>query len=163
MDEDYRNTPEGRKAARIYADIIHMQRPEPIQPRMDRTHRAKIFSPYDALRGFDEEIEAADEKIGMIPRIELSEERQADISERLSHIRKGMPVSITFFVESPTEGMGNYVTEKGEAVGTDPVSHVLKLRRSSPEKKNPSDNAGKIEKDIPFIIHFEDIINITYK
>ena len=36
-----------------YSDIINMERPEPIRPKMDLGNRAKLFSSFDALRGFD--------------------------------------------------------------------------------------------------------------
>lgn len=45
-----------------YADIIDLPRPKMRHPRMDRLNRAKIFAPFDALRGFDEEIEKVDEQ-----------------------------------------------------------------------------------------------------
>lgn len=55
---DFRNTKEGRNVAQKYADILHLCRPEPPvkYPRMALSNRAKIFSPFAALRGFDDEI-----------------------------------------------------------------------------------------------------------
>lgn len=46
------------ETARKYSDIINMERPVSRHPRMDLVNRAKIFTPYDALRGFDEAIDA---------------------------------------------------------------------------------------------------------
>ena len=50
---DFRNTKEGRNVAQKYADILHLSRPEPPvkYPRMALSNRAKIFSPFAALRG----------------------------------------------------------------------------------------------------------------
>ena len=36
-----------------YADIINMERPLSSHPKMDLGNRAKLFSSFDALRGFD--------------------------------------------------------------------------------------------------------------
>ena len=60
--DDYKNSKEGRIVAAKYADILHKSRPEPSfkHPRMSLSNRAKIFSPFAALRGYEEEI--ADEK-----------------------------------------------------------------------------------------------------
>ena len=56
--EDFKNTKEGRAVAQKYSDILHLSRPEPPvkHPRMALSNRAKIFSPFAALRGFDDEI-----------------------------------------------------------------------------------------------------------
>ena len=51
--EDFKNTKEGRAVAQKYSDILHLSRPEPPvkHPRMALSNRAKIFSPFAALRG----------------------------------------------------------------------------------------------------------------
>ena len=56
--DDYKNTQEGRIVSQKYADILHLERPEPSakHPRMSVANRAKIFSPFAALRGFDDEL-----------------------------------------------------------------------------------------------------------
>lgn len=53
-----KDTPEGRAVAEKYGDILPLSRPEPSRkhPRMALGNRAKIFSPFAALRGFDEEL-----------------------------------------------------------------------------------------------------------
>ena len=62
---DYKNTEEGKNVARKYADILNSSRPEPSykHPRMTLSNRAKIFSPFAALRGYEEEIAAEDRTI----------------------------------------------------------------------------------------------------
>ena len=54
-------------------------------PVMDQGKRAKIFSPFDALRGFSEAVAAKD--ILYEDRPELSEDEQAEISRRLAILR----------------------------------------------------------------------------
>ena len=49
------------ETARKYADIIGMERPQTAEslrrhPRMTLQNRAKIFSPFAALRGYEEQL-----------------------------------------------------------------------------------------------------------
>jgi hypothetical protein len=60
--DDYKWTPAGRSVASKYSDIIDLSRPELHHQRMDILNRAKIFAPFDALRGFDEEIQEVDKE-----------------------------------------------------------------------------------------------------
>ena len=55
---DYKNTPEGRSVQSKYGKILHASRPEPPHNylRMPMSNRAKIFSPFAALRGYEDEI-----------------------------------------------------------------------------------------------------------
>ena len=55
---DYRNTPEGRAVQSKYGKILHASRPEPPHnhPRMPMSNRAKIFSPFAALRGYEDRL-----------------------------------------------------------------------------------------------------------
>ena len=63
---DYKNSAEGRIVTAKYQDILHLSRPEPSyrHPRMPVAGRAKIFSPFSALRGYEEEIAEEDWKNG---------------------------------------------------------------------------------------------------
>lgn len=65
LDERSRNI--ARETARKYADILHAQRPDSLDsrrkhPRMALENRAKIFSPFSALRGYDEQLEEERER-----------------------------------------------------------------------------------------------------
>ena len=72
---DFRNTKEGRNVAQKYADILHLSRPEPPvkYPRMALSNRAKIFSPFAALRGFDDEISSEGASKLLVKKVELSD------------------------------------------------------------------------------------------
>ena len=50
-----------------YQDIRHMTRPVPSRPRMPRQNRAKLFAPYQALKGFGEAVHAKDAEYEDIP------------------------------------------------------------------------------------------------
>lgn len=64
----YKDTPLCRETARKYADILELERPQSAEslrkhPRMSLQNRAKIFSPFAALRGYDDQLaEAAEEE-----------------------------------------------------------------------------------------------------
>ena len=73
-----------------YADLYRAGRPQHEKfddfwcrhPPMDCGKRAKIFSPFDALRGFSDAVAAKD--VQYVNRPELTEEEQLEISRRLS-------------------------------------------------------------------------------
>lgn len=65
--EHYKTSKIGRETARKYADIIEKERPQTESslrrhPRMTLQNRAKIFSPFAALRGYEEQIAAVEKK-----------------------------------------------------------------------------------------------------
>ncbi len=64
--------------------ILEQGKPEqPIRhPSMDAGHRAKIFAPFAALRGFDQALLSKD--VLYVPRLQLNEEEEAEISRRLT-------------------------------------------------------------------------------
>lgn len=151
---DYKNTPEGRRTAQKYADIIHLKRPASARPKMDLTHRAKIFSPYDALRGFDEAINEAKEQSNRMQKIVLSEEEMAILSDKLLQVRKGMTLAAEYFAADP-DGLGIYKTAKGTVMRVDPIGRTLAI-----EESRPDTTGGKIEKILPTVIIFDDLLDI---
>ena len=98
---DYKNTPEGRAVQSKYGKILHASRPEPPynHPRMPMSNRAKIFSPFAALRGYEDEIasEGRDHLKGN--RIELSEEGKEALNQKISQLRKGQEITIKYFMD----------------------------------------------------------------
>jgi len=63
--------------------------------KMKLSDRAKIFLPFDALKGFREALKEQ-EKI-KVKKISLSKEVQDEINNTLSIIRKGMMVEIKYY------------------------------------------------------------------
>ena len=98
---DYKNTPEGRAVQSKYGKILHASRPEPPHnhPRMPMSSRAKIFSPFAALRGYEDEIasEGRDHLKGN--RIELSEEGKEALNQKISQLQKGQEITIKYFTD----------------------------------------------------------------
>ena len=106
---DYKNTPEGRAVQNKYADLLPLSRPTPIQPRMTIQNRAKIFSPYAALRGYEDEIASEGKDHLKVQRVELSEEEKTKLSDTLCRLRKGQPVSVRYFIGGYYEDISGIV------------------------------------------------------
>lgn len=100
-----------------YQDLLCMQRPESGRQKMDLSNRAKIFSPFAALRGY-EKILKTKEKM-RVNRSLLSEEEGAEIDRKLRTLKKGDWITVTSFCEDPgpdgSGGMaeGEYQTTSG--------------------------------------------------
>lgn len=151
---DYKNTPEGKSVRQKYADILPLSRPEPIKPRMTLENRAKIFSPFAALRGYDDEIHTEDmEKLKTV-KIELADGEKEILSDKLQQVRKGMAVSIRYFIGTDT---GYYTDISGIVDRIDPVSQELRIETGGKPSK------GTIGKMLPVVIPFDDIVEVHGK
>ena len=61
----------------------------------EKVSRAKLFMPFDALKGFREAL-AAKEHI-VVPKIELSEEMLEELDSKFKELQPGMMVSIVHY------------------------------------------------------------------
>ena len=145
---DYKNTPEGKAVQSKYADLLPLSRPAPIKPRMAISNRAKIFSPFAALRGYEDEIASEGREHTKTQRIELSEERKEHLGAKLMQLHKGSFVTVRYFTD------GYYEDISGKVESVDGVYKELKM---STGMKND------IGKELPTIIPFEDILEVVTK
>lgn len=159
---DYRDTTEGKIAKQKYADILFQSRPEPSykHPRMDLQNRAKIFSPFAALRGYDEEIAAENKDSLLAPKLDMSEESKEALGLKLKKIQKGMVVSVSYFAPSKklsenSESLGTYINVEGTVSQIDFVYQRIGLMVDTEVL------AG--EKFLPTVIPFGDILDISEK
>lgn len=114
-----------------YSDIIHMERPVPLRPKMDLGNRAKIFSSFDALRGFDLALLTKQVEQELKIRITLMDDAQEQIDRKLHMIQPGTKVTITYFHMEKMIGdleVGNYITETGEVEEIDQQEKTIILR-----------------------------------
>ena len=131
--DDYKNSKEGRIVSQKYADILQMERPEPStkHPRMSLGSRAKIFSPFAALRGFEGELAEEGAQTLRVPKAELSDEEKSALSAKLATLRRGMAVTVRYFVTDllcPAAPLvGRYQTVTGTVQTLDPVQKTLRL------------------------------------
>lgn len=145
---DYKNTPEGKITSQKYADLLPLSRPEPIKPRMAISNRAKIFSPFAALQGYEDEIASEGREHTKTQRIELSDEGKEQLGAKLMQLHKGSIVTVRYFTD------GYYESISGKVESVDGVYKELKI---SAGMKND------IGKELPTIIPFEDILEVTTK
>ena len=131
-----------------YADVLRHGKPVHAvndsfavrHPAMSLGKRAKIFSPFDALKGFTEAVEAKDELY--IERIELSEDECAELDKQIAELRElvgngsavrenNVIVTVTHFVPCVDENSeaygyrGQYVGTKGVLSGIDIVRKLI--------------------------------------
>ena len=133
------------KISNKYDDIIHLSRPESKHPHMSNSDRAKIFSPFAALKGHTEAIH--EKETPRVNRIDLSEEMAAALNKKLLFLEKGQHVSVTFFISDPgPNGSGGtadgmYIVHAGTIRRIDSIARILEI-----------DN---------YKINFDDILDIT--
>ena len=123
--ENYKNSKIGLETAQKYGDILEMERPQTKEslrkhprkteeslrkhPRMTLQNRAKIFSPFSPLRGYDEQLAAEKQRTERVPKRILTEEEMSD----------------TAHPEVPA--VGSYLTLTGKADRIDPVFRTLQV------------------------------------
>lgn len=151
--QNYKNTPEGRTVRQKYADILPLCRPEPIQPRMTKLNRAKIFSPFAALRGYDDEIADQNRVLGLVAKAELSDEDKGKLSDRLLQVKKGMPITLEYFHADPVyTPLGSYEKVSGCVRKINPMYRVIEMDVGA---------AVALKKSPPLVISFDDLTAVT--
>lgn len=86
-----------------------------------RADRAKIFAPFDALKGFQEALVA--QEVIVVPKKELSEEMREELDFKLHHI-EGQPI-ITVIYYSFVEN--NYLQITGKLSKISTSSRILQV------------------------------------
>lgn len=137
--ENYKTSKTGQETARKYADILHMERPQSEEslrkhPHMTLQNRAKIFSPFAALRGYDEQLAEEKQRTERVTKRILTEEEMSDLSDKLMQMTKGITITVCYFVEDTahpeTPAVGNYVTLTGQVENIDPVFRTLQIAKT---------------------------------
>lgn len=116
--------------ATAYRDMIHLSRPISRHPKMSVENRAKLFTPFSALRGFDIEILTKEQDRLLVSRVMLGSDQQELIRLRLNDLRSGQRVTVTYFsLIKELEGipLGEYVTQIGRVQRVDDFYQVLVL------------------------------------
>lgn len=107
-----------------YDDIISLPHHQSAtRPHMTNLQRAAQFSAFAALKGFDEEIEetARYTEEGT----ELSEERKRELGERLSTLKRGQKITVTYFLPDEKKAGGSYLTKRGILKKIDVIGDFL--------------------------------------
>ena len=117
-----------------YQDILYCSRPISKHPKMSVENRAKLFTPFSALRGFDIEILTQEQDRLLVPQIILASDREEEIYHLLNGLHSGDWVTVSFFVPVKTIGgqsMGEYTVVSGEVKHVDDVEQLLVLENMS--------------------------------
>ena len=81
-----------------YQDILYQQRPLSRHPKMSVENRAKLFTPFSALRGFDIEILTQEQDRLLVPQVVLASDREEEIYRLLNGLHQGDWVTVSYFV-----------------------------------------------------------------
>ncbi len=113
-----------------YRDMIHLSRPISKHPKMAIANRAKLFTPFSALRGFDIEILTTEQDRLLVPQVSLSADQQEAIYRTLNDLRKGDWVTVTYFVpvkHIAGQLLGEYTVVSDTVKKVDDVEQLLVL------------------------------------
>lgn len=115
-------------AAASYQDIIHLSRPLSKHPKMAVANRAKLFTPFAALRGFDIEIISQEQDWLLVPQITLADDQRDAIWHNLNALQKEDWAVITRFTPVKTienQVFGEYSVVSAPVIKVDDVSQLL--------------------------------------
>lgn len=93
--------------------------------KMSRLDRAKQFSPFTALKGYETALRVK-EKV-LVPRIELSEEAQAELDQKLHMIAKDDSITVVYFQRFAGSDVGEYLQITGKVSRLEPERRILQI------------------------------------
>lgn len=117
-----------------YQDILYCSRPVSRYPKMSVENRAKLFTPFSALRGFDIEILTQEQDRLLMPQISLASDREEEIYRVLNGLHQGDWATVTYFVpvkHIAQQLLGEYTVVSGEVKRVDDVEQLLVLEGAS--------------------------------
>ncbi|MCF2617877.1 hypothetical protein JQM68_11830 [Oscillibacter valericigenes] len=98
---------------------------------MPLENRAKIFSPFAALRGYEQEIAREGWKMRRVERPSPSEGEIEKLSAKLAQVLKGMEVCVMYFQEDTTDLSGRHMgcccETSGRVETIDPVGQTIRV------------------------------------
>lgn len=117
-----------------YQDILYCSRPVSRHPKMSIENRAKLFTPFSALRGFDIEILTTEQDRLLVPQVMLSADQREAIWRALNALQKDDWVTVTHF--QPVKSLdgqllGEYAVSSGTVKKVDDVEQLLVLEGAS--------------------------------
>lgn len=117
-----------------YQDILDLSRPISKHPKMSVENRAKLFTPFSALRGFDIEILTTERDRLLVPQVTLASDQEEEIYRILNKLHQGDWVTVSYFVPVKSVGfqsIGEYAMVSGEVKRVDDVEQLLVLEDTS--------------------------------
>ncbi len=125
-------------AEKIYGDIIRRERPvdEEVMskyPRMPVEARAKIFSPFAALRGHKERLDEETNRAKLQERTELSEDEAETLNNKILSLKRNDEITLTYFEAEDGTDLGVYKTVNCRVVEIDEVFGKIKTEPTEEE------------------------------
>ena len=117
-----------------YQDILYCSRPVSRHPKMSIENRAKLFTPFSALRGFDIEILTQEQDRLLMPQISLASDREEEIYRVLNGLHQGDWATVSYFIPVKTidnQTLGEYTMVSGEVKRVDDAEQLLVLEGAS--------------------------------
>lgn len=117
-----------------YQDILYCSRPVSRHPKMSIENRAKLFTPFSALRGFDIEILTQEQDRLLVPQISLASDQEEEIYHLLNGLHQGNWATVTYFVpvkHIAGQLLGEYTVVSGEVKRVDDAEQLLVLEGAS--------------------------------
>lgn len=93
--------------------------------KMSRLDRAKQFSPFAALKGYEVALRSK-EKV-LVPRIELPEEAQVELDRKLHMITKGDLITVVYFQPLDGSEFGEYLQITERVSRLEPERGILQI------------------------------------
>ena len=93
--------------------------------KMSRLDRAKQFSPFAALKGYETALRV--KETVLVPRIELSEEAQIELDRKLHMIAKGDMLTVVYFHRFASSDTGEYLQITGQVSRLEPERRILQI------------------------------------
>ncbi len=90
-----------------------------VRAKMSREERAKQFIPFAALKGYEDALREKEKVV--VEKIELSEERKAELDAKLHQVRKNDMVTVVYFHED------EYLKVTGMVSRFDTDARILKV------------------------------------
>ena len=90
-----------------------------MRKKMTNQERAKIFAPFDALKGFKEALK--EEEIIRVSKVTLSEDQEEMINNILKKLEKGMMIEIVYYEAEE----GHYLKLKGVFIKIDEINKTI--------------------------------------
>lgn len=95
-----------------YQKILYLSRPVSRRHPMSIGKRAKQFTPFAALKGFEDGIH--EQEIKYEEKRILPEEKLEELDRTLRMLKEGMEVEVEYFAENPEKpGKGSYIAKTG--------------------------------------------------
>ena len=117
-----------------YQDILNLSRPISKHPKMSVENRAKLFTPFSALRGFDIEILTTEQDRLLVPQVTLASDQEEEIYRILNKLSRGDWVTVSYFLPVKSVGcqaIGEYAMVSSEVKRVDDVEQLLVLEDTS--------------------------------